>query len=133
MRRVDGAKDLVEIIKEQTAKTLGILDKDEESWLKETRTWMETAFGKDESSSAGERSKENVDQPASLQDMNPISPGKKEVSLTDEERYQRIVKDGETRDARVEVNHLLKQHEQSHRSTDVEKIIEKKLDKEIDF
>src|SRR6516162_7875666 len=65
----DNTKELVETIKEQATKTLNLnfLDKEEESWLKETRAWMEATFGKDEGISKDERLNNNAtDQPTSL-------------------------------------------------------------------
>ena len=137
----DNTKELVETIKEQATKTLNLnfLDKEEESWLKETRAWMEATFGKDEGISKDERLNNNAaDQPTSLQEINPVLSHKKEVTeaspLSDEERYQNIMKDAEMWETRLEVERLLKYYEQDHSSPEkVEKNIEKNLDKEIDF
>lgn len=130
----DGAKELVDKVKEQTAKTLGILDKDEESWLKETNAWIEKMFGKNEHTSRGELSKENNDHQISEQKSNSTSLDKNVKPLTDDERYQNIIKDAEKWPASLNADSFLKKNELTHSSTEkIEKGVEKTLDKEMDF
>jgi len=149
---VDGTKEFVETVKEQLAKTLSTKDISDEvehgktvddAWLDKMRAIRDEAYKNNpelekelrpgtniNSASQETGSSKDMQQGHSISFDKPISA---EQRAHYEERYQEIMKDAGMREAKTEVDRLLKQYEKANPSQPEKTVQKIDKDREIEF
>jgi Ti-type conjugative transfer relaxase TraA len=140
---VDGAKEIIEIIKEQAAKTLNTKEPQtdnkisDDAWLNKMRAIRDEAYKNNpklekelRSGRYGYSAIQDTEINSNLTSRSTFDkPITEEQRVHYEERYQKIMKDAEIRETKAEADRLTKQ---SDKSAQKEKSLQK-LDKEIEI